>query len=226
MLNNLQGPADIEQVKRLFSQLAVLLVCACVLAPAAVWADSEYDCTKPFRQIGPVKITKADIRTPVNAKGTPKRYQLDATWTNVDLRVSQFVKIKNGPKFYGSSFSDQKAISVDAYPPEDNGWLWVDDADPKTAPCEMLGRRAWQPARIFVRETKKVVYIAAASQPTIGNHTGCVLGPDYGVAGCATISRNIMKLKSRVGKRKIVLETWGPVREDGHIVTPTATVLA
>jgi hypothetical protein len=197
-----------------------------VLAPAAALANEAQDCTKPFRQIGPVKIARSDIRKPTEKVGKAVTYKLDATWTSVRPRVSQFVRIKNGPKFYGSSFSGQKAISIDAYSPADGGWLWVDDSDKNTPSCEMLGRKAWQAPRAFVRETAKAVFIAAASQPAVGNHTGCVLGPDWGTYPCPLLTRSIVKLKRVVGKRAIILQHWGPASdEDADLLAPTATIL-
>lgn len=193
---------------------AVFLIALLVLPSLAA------ACAIPIRKIGPVNIGAADIRTPVLTKGKPGPWKLDATWTSVEPRMSQYVQIKNGRRFHGSSFSGQKAMSIDAYAPEDLNWLYVEDADPATPSCAMLGRSAWQAPQIFVRETKTRVFVAAASQPTVGDHTGCILGPDFGVRPCPIITRRIMKLKKVVGARKIVFEHWGPTPKDP--MTPIA----
>lgn len=208
-LNHGARRADEHGVQRRIS-----LATACFLVALLVLPGLATACSIPIRKIGPVNIGAEDIRTPVLVKGGPGPWKLDATWTSVEPRMSQYVQILNGPRFHGSSFSGQKAMSIDAYAPEDLGWLYVEDADPDTPPCAMLGRSAWQAPQIFVRETKTRVFVAAASQPTPGNNTGCVLGPDFGVRPCPILTRRIMKLRKVVGARKIVFEHWGPQPSD------------
>lgn len=204
---------------RRISLSTVLVLIALLVLPGMAAA-----CAIPIRKIGPVNIGVADIRTPAMTKGGPRPWKLDASWTSVRPRMSQFVQMRNGRRFHGASFSGQKAMSIDAYAPEDLGWLYVEDADPATPPCSMLGRSAWQAPRIIVRETKTRVYVAAASQPTVGDHTGCVLGPDFGVRPCPILTRRIVKLARVVGARKIVFEHWGPRPADE--MTPIAPMQA
>lgn len=187
--------------------IIIAVVLGVLALPAAATAD---DCVRPFRTIGPLDITRADIRTPSTVKGKRANWKLDATWTGVRPRLSQHVRLKSGKRYFGSSFSAQRAMSIDAYGPEDHGWMWVADSDPKNPPCTMIGRSAWQAPKVFVRETRTRVYVTAASQPATGDRTGCVLGPDHGTRECPLLTRNIVKLKKPVGTRKIVFEFWGP----------------
>lgn len=222
ILNHRHRRADITPMHRVVSPtglrtLVVALVLGLLAIPSAALAG---DCSYPIRKIGPVDIGAKDIRTPLQGRGSAKDWKLDASWTSVQPLMSQYVQIKNGRRFHGSSFSAQRALSIDAYAPEDLNWLYVEDADPSTPPCTMLGRSAWQAPQIFVRETKFRVFVAAASKPAAGDHRGCVLGPDWGVRPCPLLTRRIMKLKAPVGNRKIVFHFWGPNPEDP--MTPIA----
>lgn len=190
--------------------LAVLAVTSLAL-PGAVLADSGEVCTEPIRTLGPVSIKKSDLVRPKARKVQRSTWTLDSSWTSVRPRLSQYVKVRAEGKIYtihAVTWPNQKTLSIDAYAPEDYNWLYVDDDNPDTAPCQMVGQSAWQPAKIYVREGKTSIAVAAASQHTVGDATGCVLGPDNGVRECPILTRSLIKLKSKVGARTIYFDRF------------------
>lgn len=166
-------------------------------------------CVVPIRKIGPVNIKRADLRKPVEQKiANGRAWKLHPSFVSVRPRVSQYVALRGGGRAHGQTFKRQRKISIDAYAPHDRGWLYVDDMRPDTPPCQLLGRTKWREPSIFVRETKTHIYIAAASRPIPGDHTGCVLGPES-QRSCPVMKRRIVPLKRIVGNRTIVLQYWG-----------------
>lgn len=200
--------------------LPLVLVLACLLAAPTI----AFGCTFPFRKVGPVNIGPRDIRTPVSARGRAATWKVPTTWASVDPIMSQYVQIRNGKRFFGSAFAGQTTLTIDAFGPQDFNWLYVDDEDPATAPCKLLGRNAWTNPRILVRETRARVFVAAVSAPTPGDNTGCILGPDYGTRACPLLTRRVMRLKRPIGARKIVFERWGRIPGDAEPLTPARPV--
>lgn len=84
--------------------------------------------------------------------------------------------------------------------------MYVDDGNPATPPCRLLGQVEYQAPRIRVAETKFLVRVAAFAQKTPGDTTGCVLGPDDGVRPCPNLTRTIVKLKHELGSRQLRFE--------------------
>lgn len=181
--------------------LAALLL---ALLPAVALAD----CTVQFRTIGPVKLRVADLKRPTTRQVVHATWKLDMTWTGVQPKLNQFVAIKGRSSVFGVTYARQRDLSIDAYAPEDHGWLYVDDSDSETAPCQMVGKSAWQAPRIWVKETAKEVKILAASQHSVGDATGCVLGPDQGVRECPLLTRNVLRLKKDIGARALIFERF------------------
>ena len=178
--------------------LALLL-----LAPSA----SAFACAPiPIRTIGAIKAVKKDLRYPQRATTTRAAWGLDSTWFAVRPRMEQWVKLKNGLRFYGVSFSTQITPSIDAYGPEDHNWLYMNDKDPQTQDCQMVGQSAWQPPHIWLKENAKTIRVMAASQHTIGDRRGCVLTPESEIRDCPILTRTVQRLKKPVGNRVISFE--------------------
>ncbi|MCW2949672.1 MAG: hypothetical protein JWN41_685 [Thermoleophilia bacterium] len=174
-----------------------------VFAPTA----SAVACAPiPIRTIGAIKASKPDLRIPVRRTVMRSKWGLDETWFAVRPRMEQWVKLKNGLRFYGVSFSTQVTPSIDAYAPEDLNWLYVNDHDPQTQPCQMIGQSAWQAPKMWLRENLNEIRVLAASQHTIGDRRGCILGNEGGTRDCPLLTRTVQHLKKPVGKRKIVFE--------------------
>jgi hypothetical protein len=182
----------------------VLLAAALALAvPAAAFA-----CTIPIRTIGPLGISRADLRYPVERTVTRARWGIDSSWRAVLPSVDQFVKIRHGVTVHGASYRTQRAISIDARGPEDNGWMYFDDDLDSTPPCALTGKIEWQAPRVRVRQSRTEVRIAATSQRTVGDRTGCILGPDHGVRACPNLTRSIVRLATPLGNRRLVFEQF------------------
>lgn len=160
----------------------------------------------PIRTIGAIKAVRKDLRYPVRAKTTRAAWGLDSTWFAVRPRMEQWVKLKNGLRFYGVSFSTQVTPSIDAYAPDDHNWLYMNDKDPQTQDCLMVGQSAWLPPKIMVKENSKTIRFAAASQHTVGDRRGCVLTPESEVRECPILTRTVPRLKKPVGNRVIQFE--------------------
>ncbi|MBC7460797.1 MAG: hypothetical protein H7287_05500 [Thermoleophilia bacterium] len=186
-------------------RMLALSMALLVFAPTA----SALACPPiPIRTIGAIKAVKQDLRYPTYTKVARAQWNLDSTWFTVKPRMSQWVKLKNGLRFYGVSFSTQLTPSIDAYAPEDLNWLYVDDEDANTQPCLMIGQSAWQEPRIWIRENAKTIRFAAGAQHTIGDRRGCKLGPEGGMRDCPILTRTVQRLKNPVGNRTIVFETF------------------
>jgi hypothetical protein len=186
---------------RIFAAALALLL----LAPTV----SALACPpKPIRTITNLDAGRQDIRRPVPVTSTRAAWGLDTSWHSVRPHVVQWLHLRNGLQFYGSSFSRQLTPSVEAYTPEDRGWLYIQDPESTTQACRMVGQGAWQAPKIVVRETATTVRIMAASQHTVGDPSGCILSPLWGVRDCPVMTTTVQRLKRPVGSRKIQLEVF------------------
>jgi hypothetical protein len=82
----------------------------------------------------------------------------------------------------------------------------MDDKDPQTQACQMVGQSAWLPPKIMVRENARTIRVAAASQHTVGDRRGCVLTPESEVRDCPILTSTTPRLKKPVGNRVIQFE--------------------
>jgi hypothetical protein len=185
--------------------LATLVACtvAAAVVPAVALA-----CSIPIRTIGPIDVTRADLVRPLNRTVTRDAWGLDASWVSTRPRLSQFVLTKRNGRYHGMSFPEQRALSLDAYGPFDNGWMFFDDDDPDTPACQLVGQIDWQPPVIRVRQGAREIRISATSQRVPGDRTGCILGPDRGERECPNLTRIIFQLKRPVGTRRIIMEQF------------------
>jgi hypothetical protein len=190
-------------MRPLRTTVVLLAAALAFLVPAVAFA-----CTIPIRTIGPLDISRADLRYPVERKVTRDAWGVDTSWRAVLPSVDQFVKIRNGVTVHGASYRTQRAISIDARGPEDNGWMYFDDDLESTPPCQLTGQIEWQRPRVRVRQSSTEVRILAASQRTVGDRTGCILGPDHGIRPCPNLTRTIARLAAPLGNRKLVLEQF------------------
>lgn len=163
-------------------------------------------CNVAFRTIGPIDVRKSAIERPSFRLGARAAWKLDSSWRATRPELNQDLRVRGGGTYRGASYPKQRALSIDAPAPVDAGWRYGDDADPETPPCEIAGRGEWQAPKILVKETRRTVRIAAASQRTVGDRTGCVLGAGQDEAGCPTMTRSIVKLKRPLGNRQIHFE--------------------
>ncbi len=192
---------------RRFPQLFATVTITCALA-AALLPAVALACPIPIRKIGPLDESRADLVRPTARIVTRRTWGLDGSWRSTRPRLSQFVVVKDVGTFHGMSFKQQGSLSIDAYGPEDNGWMYFDDGDPATKACEIAGQIKWQKPRIRVVQGRREVRIAATSQQVAGDTTGCILGPDYGVRDCPNLTRVVVRLAKPLGKRRLVLEVF------------------
>jgi hypothetical protein len=190
-------------------QVFVLATIASALA-AALLPAIALACPIPIRRIGPLEESRTDLVKPIGRVVTREAWGLDASWASTRPRLSQFVVVRDVGTFHGVSFKQQNNLSIDAYGPEDNGWMYFDDGDPNTKSCEVVGKLKWQAPKIRVVQGRREVRIAATAQRTIEDPTGCILGPDFGVAECPNLTRTIVRLAQPLGNRKLVLEVFPP----------------
>lgn len=183
--------------------LAALLAMLMLLMAAP---GTALACPIPIRKIGPLKLKKSDLRSPVMRSTTARAWKVSDAWVSTRPRLSQFVRIRGLGTFHGRSYRTQRALSIDAYAPEDGGWMYFDDGDPATPRCKMVGKVEWQRPRIRVKQTKREVRVLAITRRTPGDRAGCSYGPDEGIAECPTLARSVVRLKQPVGNRKIVFE--------------------
>ena len=182
---------------------AVALVVVLALLPAVALA-----CPIAIRTIGPIDGSRTDLVRPVTRTTTRAAWGLDDSWTSTMPKLSQFVKLRHVGTFHGVSFRTQRALSIDARGPRDNGWMYLDDDLPETPPCQLIGQIEWQAPKIRVVQGRREIRIAATSQRTEGDRTGCILGPDLGVRPCPNLTRVVINLAQPVGRRAIVFETF------------------
>ncbi len=206
-LTNRSAHADIWLVVRRSRQLLLLVTLLGVLG-AALLPAVALACPIPIRRIGPLEESRADLVKPTPRVTTREAWRLDSSWASTRPRLSQFVIVRKVGTFHGVTFKQQQSISIDAYGPEDNGWMYFDDDDPATKPCEVVGQIKWQAPRIRVSQGRTEVRIAATSQRIVGDTTGCILGADFGVRECPNLTRTIVQLNRPLGNRKLVLEVF------------------
>ncbi len=187
--------------------LAVLTLAAMLLLTALAPAVA-LGCTITIRTIGPIEGSRADLVLPVTRTVTRDAWKLDGSWVSTRPRLSQFVSIAGVGKFHAMAFRNQRALSIDAYGPFDNGWMYF-DADPNDFDdCALTGQIEWQRPRIRVVQGAREIRVAATAQRTVGDRTGCILGPDKGVRACPNLKRTIVGLAKPVGNRRIVFEQF------------------
>ncbi len=189
---------------RRFLALAGVL---CTLALAALPATA-LACPIAIRRIGPLEGSRSDLIRPTPRITTRDAWKLDSSWMSTMPRLSQFITIKGVGTYHGATFKEQRALSIDARGPFDNGWMYFDDSDPDTKPCELTGQIDWQPPKIRVVQGPRQVRIVATTQRTVGDRTGCILGPDKGVRECPNLTRVIVRLAKPLGTRKLVFEVF------------------
>jgi hypothetical protein len=187
-------------------QVLALALLACALV-AAVLPAVALACPIPIRSIGPLEESRVDLVKPIGRAVTRDAWGLDASWASTRPRLSQFVVVRKVGTFHGVSFKQQKSLSIDAYGPEDNGWMYFDDGDPNTPSCAIVGQIKWQAPKIRVVQGRREVRIAAVAQ-RVANSEGCILGPDLGVKDCPNLTRTIVQLVKPLGNRKLVLEVF------------------
>jgi hypothetical protein len=61
---------------------------------------------------------------------------------------------------------------------------------------------------VRLKQSRTQVRVSAASQRTVGDRTGCLLGPDHGVRECPNLTRVIIRIAKPLGNRKLVMEQW------------------
>lgn len=193
----------VRRVPHLFTSALLACTLAAALVPAVALA-----CPIPIRRIGPIDESRADLVRPTARIVTRDAWGLDGTWRSTRPRLSQFVVVTDVGTFHGVSFKEQRSLSVDAYGPEDNGWMYFDDDDPATNSCEVVGQLKWQKPKIRVVQGRREVRIAATTQKIAGDTTGCILGPDMGVRDCPNLTRAVVRLATPLGNRKLVLEVF------------------
>lgn len=182
---------------------AVLLALAAALLPATALA-----CAIAIRTIGPIDGSRADLVTPVARTVTREAWELDSSWVSTRPRLSQFVRVEGLGRFHAVSFKEQRSLSIDAYGPFDNGWMYFDGNDSDGIECALTGKIEWQQPKIRVVQGAREIRIAATAQRTVGSRDGCILGPDLGVRECPNLKRTIVGLTAPVGNRKIVFEQF------------------
>jgi len=185
--------------------IAVLasLLSLLLLVPASALA-----CTIPIRRIGPIELEQGELKRPVYRVVERSAWGVDASWISTTPRLSQFVILQNGRVVHGATYKRQQALSIDAPGPVDGGWLYFNDSDPMTPTCALTGQAEWQLPKIRVRQMATKVRVAATTQRTVGDRTGCILGPDQGVRPCPNLARNIIKLAAPLGERELTFERF------------------
>ncbi|MCW2955935.1 MAG: hypothetical protein JWO69_804 [Thermoleophilia bacterium] len=183
-------------------------ICALALVALLVAPSVASACTIPFRKIGPVKISRSDLRKPTFRYATATAWKVRGDFRSVRPRLTQYVVAKGIGKFFGHSYPKQLALSLDARGPDDRRWMFLDDNDPETLPCQITGQIMWTAPEFKVKETKKEVRILAVSYRNPNDATGCHFGFEMGYKGCPNLTRRVLKLKNPVGKRKIVFEEF------------------
>ena len=186
--------------------LALLLV-------LAIPVQSAFACSIAIRRLGPVDITKKQLVRPTSAVVDRAVWKRDRSWRDVRPRLEQFVRITGGYTEFGVAYPKQRALSLDAYGPEDTGWMYFDDGIAETPPCTMVGAIEWQLPRISVQQGRTEIHILASSQRTVGNRAGCLLGPDTGVRPCPNLARTVVLLKQPIGTRTIVFDSFSTVSQ-------------
>jgi hypothetical protein len=186
-------------ISHLHRSLAVAL--ALLLLPTV--ADA---CPIPFRTIGPVKLQRHDVRRPTYRAVDAVAWRVGSQWTFTTPELNQELRAHDGRSYDAATFPRQQALSIDAAAPDDNGWVYADDSDPHTPPCELAGRSEWQQPVIMLRQDAKRVRIAAAARRTVGSRAGCVLGGGDQQWSCPTLTRRIILLKRPLGDRELVFE--------------------
>lgn len=180
--------------------LALLLL---LLVPAVALG-----CSIPIRKVGPVSLRPSELRRPVQHRVEAADWGLDGTHLSSRPLLSQFVIVKGGGAAHGATYGRQSALSIDAYGPDDHGWMYFEDDDPATPACTMVGQLQWQVPRIRVKQTATQVRVAATTQRTVGDRTGCTHGPDKGVRDCPNLARSIVRLTQPLGNRELSFEVW------------------
>ena len=179
--------------------LAMLLV-------LCLFEGASLACPIAIRQLGPIDAVRSDLRRPIQRQGVREDWGKDDSWASVTPRLTQFVRLRGGRNYYGWTYPKQRALSIDAYGPDDNGWTYFSDEDPLTPECQLTGQIEWQLPKISVKQTRKEVRVIATAQRTVGDRTGCILGADQGVRKCPNLARTIVLLKQQLGARKLYFE--------------------
>lgn len=172
-----------------------------LVAPASALA-----CPIPIRTIGPLNIKPGELVRPVHRPVDRAEWGVDDASVSTRPRLSQFILIRKVGRVHGVTYRAQRALSIDAYGPDDHGWMWFEDDDPDTQPCTLVGQVEWQKPVIRVKQTATQIRVIAVTQRTPGDRTGCTYGPDMGTVECPNLARTIVRLAKPVGSRQLSFE--------------------
>jgi hypothetical protein len=195
---------------RSIRSLAAACALLVVIAPAAAAADVAFEpgtCNLAFRQLGPVRIQRSELRRPIEQDSTRAKWRLDSTWASTPPQLNQTLKTRSIGTYIGVSHSQQRSLSIDAVPPDTYGWTYVDDSNPRTPTCAMIGMPDWQKPRVLLKQERTAVRVLAVSRHTDGDRTGCELAGGDGFLPCPQLTTTIVHLKTPIGARRLYLET-------------------
>ncbi len=167
-------------------------------------------CNLPIRVVGPIDVQRTELRRPVAVSSTHAAWHLDQSWTSVEPQLVQNVRTRRSGMHRSVAFSRQRALSIDALPPDTYGWTYVDDHDPRTPTCTMVGQREWEAPTVRIIESPRAVRILAASRRTPGDTAGCIIGPRTDGLPCPNLTTTIIRLRAPLGARQLQFETFAP----------------
>ena len=192
-----------QRISISFALASVMLVSALAFPSAVALA-----CTIEFRRFD-VQLARTEIRRPAERVTSRSAWRIDEEWIGTTPQLNQVVKIRGVGVSLGVAFAQQRALSIDAAAPSNNGWTYRDDDYVSTPPCEIAGQAEWQRPVIMVRENEREVRVAAVARRTPGSRVGCVLGGEDATWGCPTLTRTVKLLAKPIGERKLVFEQVG-----------------
>jgi hypothetical protein len=181
--------------------VAALLACAAVPAIAL-------GCPIPIRTIGPIDAARSDLQQPLQRTTTRQAWGMADVDVSVQPQLSQFVRLRRGGRWHGVTFPRQRVLSLDARAPFDNMWTYEQVDRPDAAVCMMVGKRAWLPPKVHIRQGRSEVRVLATSRRTPGDSNGCELVPPEGERPCPTLTRIAVRLKRPMGTRRLVFEQY------------------
>lgn len=185
---------------RLAKGVACAMLLLLALAPVAA------ACNMPLRSIGPVELSRKDLRRPMDRPTTQAAWKLHGEWRSVMPQLNQVVRTRSAGTHMGVSFARQRSISVDALPPDTYGWRWTDDDNPSTPACQLAGKPEWESPRVLVLESRTMVRVLAVSRRTPGSTVGCEFETLDSVLPCPNLTTRVVQLQRPLGTRRLVFE--------------------
>lgn len=161
---------------------------------------------RPIRTIGPVDVSRSELRRPVARTTKRADWKVGKEWSSTLPTLDQFVVTRRIGTLHGVSFSTQRSLSIDAVAPGMYGWRYVDDADQATPPCAIAGATEWREPVIRVRQGAREVRITALSTRTRGSRAGCILDTASGELPCPVLTRTVISLARPPGARRLTFE--------------------